>query len=322
MGGDKRPGCGPPVEPEYLGRGFAPVNDGLSERGQRLPVAAGVTAERDERLVHGQVGMLREDAFSLLDDDAAVQRSLQGAGQFGVLPGSAVLQDADGRYIGQRLSCFLVGGGEFARCAAEQVQRTDGGGPQSHRNCVHRAEPLLEGSGGELRPPPGLLVQVRNRPGSTGGEALMAGTSLGADLQDFQLFRVVAARCQDVELTFRVDQDQAGGGRVEDVNTDIDEVVHEVGEVVTVDQAVGEGDKRLVEPGFPAEVTRDIQKTADASPTQAVKGTPRRMSCDAPPRWVSVSGARDRSGFLIERGAPDNKLRPRRKRSYTIGPAE
>ena len=94
-------------------------------------MSAGVAAQAVERGGHGELSVLGEDAFGLLDDDAAVECGLELFGDDLSVADGAFLQDADGGDVGQGLAEAEVGVGERAGAGVEQVDPADGLSAQS-----------------------------------------------------------------------------------------------------------------------------------------------------------------------------------------------
>ncbi len=89
---------------------------------------------------------------------------------------AALVQQADGGYVGQGLADAYVRRGEGARADAEQVQRADDLLAQPHRQGLHGGEPGLPGGGSEPRPALRRGSQVRGGDGLARSEAVQAGT--------------------------------------------------------------------------------------------------------------------------------------------------
>jgi stearoyl-CoA desaturase (delta-9 desaturase) len=120
--------------------------------GEAEVVPAGVPPEPVERLVDGQLLALGDHPLGLFDDDATGQC----VGQLGVdllrLDGGTVLQDGDGRHVGERLSDGDVVVVHRPRFAAEQVERPDDRPAQAHRDGVGGPETGPHGDRGESWP--------------------------------------------------------------------------------------------------------------------------------------------------------------------------
>src|SRR5450756_2758307 len=108
------------------------ADDGEGERGELEVVVAGVLTQRREGRVHADAIALAEHALGLLDGDPAVERGLQLLGQHRAAVRGALLQDADGGHIRQRLRQVLIGRGHRPGPVVEQVERADRLRPQPH----------------------------------------------------------------------------------------------------------------------------------------------------------------------------------------------
>jgi hypothetical protein len=78
---------------------------------------AGVTAQPGESLVDGDRAALGEDSLRLLDGDPAVQRLLELVGDYVRLVEGPVLQERDGRDVGECLGEEEVGPSSIAGVA-------------------------------------------------------------------------------------------------------------------------------------------------------------------------------------------------------------
>ena len=101
-------------------------------------LVAGTFAQLAERLVEGDSFTLRECALGLLEHDAAVESTLQLLGQRLGAGDATLLEDRDGGDVGEGLHHADVVGFETQALGAEDVERTDGFGPQAHREGVDR----------------------------------------------------------------------------------------------------------------------------------------------------------------------------------------
>jgi hypothetical protein len=89
--------------------GLGTVDECLGHIGQTAVAGPGVVAQQRERLGHVQAETLSQLALSLLDDDPAVQRGLQLLIERVTLPRAALVQQADGGDVCQRLADALAG---------------------------------------------------------------------------------------------------------------------------------------------------------------------------------------------------------------------
>ena len=88
-------------------------------------MASRVLAHGDEGAVHVDPGACAEHTFRLLDGDSTAECVLELFGDQPTLAGSSVLQNPDGRDVGEGLGDLELVGLEDARLGAEQVERAD-----------------------------------------------------------------------------------------------------------------------------------------------------------------------------------------------------
>ena len=81
----------------------AAVDELARHHAEAHPVRPGVVAHERERLVDRHAAGLRDHALRLFDDDPAVERRLKLLREHGALADGALVQDADGRDIRERL---------------------------------------------------------------------------------------------------------------------------------------------------------------------------------------------------------------------------
>src|SRR3984957_12207844 len=129
--------AGPDLARVQAGEGFCAVDEAPGQVGQAAVADPGAVTQEAERLVHVHPEALGELALSLLDDHPAVQRGLQLLVQGVAVAHAALVQQADGGHVGQRLADADVRGRQGARDGAEQVQRADDLLPQPHRQRLH-----------------------------------------------------------------------------------------------------------------------------------------------------------------------------------------
>src|SRR3984893_2855593 len=86
------------------GDGLGAVDESSGEVGQALVAVAGLVPQQRERLVDVDAQPLGEFALGLLDDDPAVQRGLQLLVEGIAAAHAALVQQADGGHVGQRLA--------------------------------------------------------------------------------------------------------------------------------------------------------------------------------------------------------------------------
>ena len=101
--------------------------------GQPGGVTAGVSPQAGERFVHTDSGSLGDDAFGLLDRDAADEGMRELVVDAVGLRGHAVLQHADRGEIGESTSHQHIPLVHRLLVEAEEVQGANGGVPEAQR---------------------------------------------------------------------------------------------------------------------------------------------------------------------------------------------
>jgi hypothetical protein len=96
-------------------------------------VVTGMHSQPCERLLHVQVLALRNHSFSLFNDDAAIERTVEQFVDDIGLADCSVLENADGGDIGECLGGLDVSLLHLPRYAVKQVKCADDGAPESHR---------------------------------------------------------------------------------------------------------------------------------------------------------------------------------------------
>jgi hypothetical protein len=96
-------------------------------------VGAGMAAQPREGLLHVESSPLGNDAFGLLDHDAAVEGVVELLDHDVGLYGGAVLEDGDRGDIGKGLGGDDVAFVQRTFVGPEQVEGADGRAPQAHR---------------------------------------------------------------------------------------------------------------------------------------------------------------------------------------------
>jgi hypothetical protein len=131
---------------------------------------------------------------------------------------AALVQQADGGHVGQRLANVDAIRVEGAGTGAEKVERADDLVAQPHRQGLHGGEAGLSGNGGE--PGPALLsTQVGGRHGVAGPEAVQAGSLVTLQLEHLKHPGGLAGGGHHAKLPARVGQQQPGGGNVQQLDT-------------------------------------------------------------------------------------------------------
>ncbi len=226
------------------GDGLGAVDEGAGEVGQALVAVAGLVAQQGERLVDVDAQPLGELALGLLDDDPAVQRGLQLLVEGIAAAHAALVQQADGGHVGQRLADVDAVGVEGAGGGAEEVERADDLVAQPHRQGLHGAEAGLPGGGGE--PGPALVgAQVGGCHGLAGPEAVQAGSLVALQLEQLEQPGGLAGGGHHAQFPARVGQQQPGGGNVQQLDAAAGQHMQEVDDVEIGDHGVGQLDESL-----------------------------------------------------------------------------
>ena len=115
-------------------------------------IAPGVAPQQGECLVHVHLSPLGHDALGLFDDDPGVECALELAGQVGPVLDGPLLEDPDGRRVGQGLGeVHLLG--ESSRSSGLKMFMAPITSLRSRkRHRVHHLETGLSGLRGEPRP--------------------------------------------------------------------------------------------------------------------------------------------------------------------------
>lgn len=118
-----------------------------------------------------------QDALDLLDEDACGQGTLQLGLLDLLLPEIALLEECDGRDVGERLGQGYVLWRQRLRTGVEQVQRAHGTVPQPERNDMTGMEATAPGMIGESRPSGSVrgIVEVDVDAGGAGAVAVDTG---------------------------------------------------------------------------------------------------------------------------------------------------
>src|SRR5450759_853868 len=191
------------------------ADDGEGERGELEVVVAGVLTQRREGRVHADAIALAEHALGLLDGDPAVERGLQLLGQHRAAVRGALLQDADGGHIRQRLRQVLIGRGHRPGPVVEQVERADRLRPQPHWDRGDGAETGGAGRRDEQRPAGLVAREVAAGDGRAGPDAVQAGPLVVLQLEDPQQPALLAGGGHDRQVALLVIEQQASGGHPE-----------------------------------------------------------------------------------------------------------
>jgi len=244
LGADSWPGRAGPA-PVRAGERLCAVDEGQGQIGQAAVAGPGAVAEQGEGLVHVHPEAFGELALGLLDDHPAIQRGLQLLVQDVAVPHAALVQQADGGHVGQRLADPDAGRGQRARISAEQVQRADDLLAQPHRQGLHRGEPCLPRGGREPRPARRRRGQVRGLDRLAGPEAVQARTFVVLQLEQLEQPGRLAGGGHHAQLTARVSQQQPRRGHVQQLHTAVGQHMHEVNHVKPGHHRVRQLNERL-----------------------------------------------------------------------------
>ena len=226
------------------GDGLGAVDESSGEVGQALVAVAGLVPQQRERLVDVDAQPLGEFALGLLDDDPAVQRGLQLLVEGIAVAHAALMQQADGGHVGQRLANLDAVCVEGTWGGAEKVERADDLVAQPHRQGLHGGEAGLSGGGGELGPAL-VSTQVGGCDGVPGAEAVQAGPLVALQLEQLKQPGGLAGGGHHTQFSARIGQQQPGGGNVQQLGAAGGQHVQEVDDVEVGDHGVGKLDKGL-----------------------------------------------------------------------------
>jgi hypothetical protein len=207
-------------------------------------VRAGVVAQHDERLAHVKAEALGQLALGLLDDDPAVQRRLQLLVERVAAAYAALVQQADGGHVGQRLTDPHILGVEAAGGLAEEVEGADDLVPQSHRERLHGGDPRQPRGYRELRPA-FVGAEVGRCDRQAGPEAVQARALVAFQLEQLQQPRRLARGGDHAQLAARVRKQQADSRDVQQPGATVRQQVQEVNDVEVGDHRVRQLNERL-----------------------------------------------------------------------------
>ena len=133
-----------------------------------------------------------------------------------------------------------------ARAAGrEEIERADHLGAQSHRHRRDRCEAALAGVGRESWPPRRASSERVAGDGRMGPVGVEAGPFFDLELDELDEPHLFARTRHVAELSVRVGEHDPGFGDVEELDATFGERLHEVDDVVGVDQGVRQRDERL-----------------------------------------------------------------------------
>jgi len=216
------------------------VDDGKGQVGELDVLVAGVQPQGGERGHHGHPVALREDTFRLFDDDPAVECALEVLGQHGAAVGGALLQDADGGDVRQRLRQPLIVRGHRDGAAVEQVQPADRLLAQPHGQRHDGPETSRDGVRREQRPASEVGLEVGADHGRAGADALQTRSLVVLQLEDLQQPGFLTRGRDHGEVALLVVKQQASRCDAQQANAGCGQPVKQVDDVVVLDEAVRE----------------------------------------------------------------------------------
>ncbi len=161
-----------------------------------------------------------------------------------------MLEDADGRHIGEGLRGDEIGVGERPRVGPQEVQRPDDLVAQVHRQRINRCPARGQGLGSEPRPTVPSVREVLAVHGRAGPETVQARAVVVLDLEQLEHLHRVAGRRRHPESTRTVGEEQPGLGQAEEVHATGGQDGEEVDDVEVGHQRVGHIDERPGEERF------------------------------------------------------------------------
>ena len=127
----------------------------------------------------------------------------------------------------------------------EQVERADHFGAQSHRHCRNRFEASLAGVRRKQWPARLCLLERVAADGRVGAVRVEAGALSDLQLEQLHEPHLFARARHVAQLPVSVGEHDPGFGDVEELDATLRERLHEVDEVVGVDEGVRQRDERL-----------------------------------------------------------------------------
>ena len=126
-----------------------------------------------------------------------------------------MLQDGDGGDVRESLGGGAVGCSQLTGLGPEKIERPDDGAAKTHGNGVGGPEACLEGGGGKAGPTLRQHGEVLGQDELALAVAVQARAFFGLELEKLQQVNRLRRRGHDLEVPFRVDDEQPGGGDVE-----------------------------------------------------------------------------------------------------------
>ena len=166
---------------------------------------------------------LGDHPFRLFDDDAAVQSLVELFVEDLNLRRGAVLKDGDGGDVGERLGRVDVCLAHLPWVDVEQVEGTDDGAAQPHRQRVDRVEAGGQRFGHKSGPAPVDRGEVLVDDCLARPVAVEARAFLRLQLEQLQQAHGLAGRSHDSQVTVWCGHHEAGCSDVEHVDTTVGE---------------------------------------------------------------------------------------------------
>lgn len=136
--------------------------------------------------------------------------------------------------------------------AAEDIEDTDAFIPETHGHGVDRDEAGGPGGGDEPGPPADLRAKVLDRERLARPEALQTRAFLVLQLEELQRSGPFIRGGHQVQRATGVGQKNPGFGRIQALESPMDEEIEEIHHVEVIDQRVGQLNERLNQPSLTA----------------------------------------------------------------------
>jgi hypothetical protein len=198
-----------------------------------------------ERLVDADTLSLRDGALGLLDDDPAVQRSLQLLGQDRPASHGAFLQEPDGGHVREGLGDVDVGRVPAGGVVTEHADSADDLVPQPERERVHRQVPRFGRTGRELWPAVLGVTQGGVHDRLAVPERVQAGPFVHLDLEQLESPDVLVGARHELQVPALVRQQDPDVRVADQLGRAVRDHDEELDHVEVVDQGIGQLDEHV-----------------------------------------------------------------------------
>ena len=233
-------------------------------------------AERREGGRHVEVAAVGQDTLGLFEDDPAVEGVLELFADDGLVRGGTVLDEGDGRDVGEGLGEAEVCLVERARSCTEQVEGPDHVVAQAHGDGVHAGHPGLGGDGRELGPPVRLGGEVRDVHRVAVEVAGVARALRALGLERLEVRHALGRGSDDVQHPAPVGEQQPDGADVEQAGAVRRELGEQLVDVVALGEAAGHRHERRDD--VVLALTHDVASCAPPVSRQSSLSSTRRRS--------------------------------------------